>query len=264
MKKIEIYCITNKKVPFLEETFLKLGAVGNENFNERYIRCDYKDNIFDKEKYYSELTFQYWYWKNELKNTNVNWIGFCQRRRFWIKKKSTKEFINKENIKNYLLNEIPDEWNDYNAIVCEPISVSKLKKIKILKRGIKSFLKEPSILFSEKKRSLKLHFDMFHGYGNMDKAIDQMNDNDKKDFRNFMNNNSQYNPHIMFISTPEIANNWFESLFAWLFKCENVFKFDDLKDYDTQRLYAYLAERYLSFWFNKYSKVLPWPWVLIE
>ena len=129
---------------------------------------------------------------------------------------------------------------------------------------MKSFLKKPSILFNEKKRTLKLHFDMFHGYGNMDKAIDKMNDRDKNDFRNFMNNNYKYNPHIMFISTPEIANSWFESLFTWLFKCEDIFKFEDLKGYETERLYAYLSERYLSFWFNKYSKVLPWPWRLVE
>ena len=105
---------------------------------------------------------------------------------------------------------------------------------------------------------------MFHGHGNMDKAIDKMNDRDKNDFRNFMNNNNKYNPHIMFISTTEITNSWFESLFTWLFKCEDIFKFEDLKGYETERIYAYLSERYLSFWFNKYSKVLPWPWRLVE
>ena len=30
------------------------------------------------------------------------------------------------------------------------------------------------------------------------------------------------------------------------------FKFEDLKGYDTTRLYAYLAERYLSFGLKKY------------
>ena len=93
MENIDIYCVTNKKVPFLEDSFLKLGAVGNDNFNERYIKCDSKDNIFNKEKYYSELTFQYWYWKNELKNSSFKWIGFCQRRRFWIKKNSVGQVI---------------------------------------------------------------------------------------------------------------------------------------------------------------------------
>ena len=37
--------------------------------------------------------------------------------------------------------------------------------------------------------------------------------------------------------------------------------FDNLKGYDQTRLYAYLSERYLSFWFKKYSKYIEWPWV---
>ena len=68
----------------------------------------------------------------------------------------------------------------------------------------------------------------------------------------------------MFITKPQIMNRWFSVLFPWLFRCENVFGFKKLKGYDTQRLYAYLAERYLSFWFNKYTKTLSWPWALID
>ena len=30
-------------------------------------------------------------------------------------------------------------------------------------------------------------------------------------------------------------------------RCEGIFKLDDLHGYDTTRLFAYLAERYLSF-----------------
>ena len=34
-------------------------------------------------------------------------------------------------------------------------------------------------------------------------------------------------------------------------KCENVFGFNKLEGYETTRIYAYLAERYLSYWFKK-------------
>ena len=68
----------------------------------------------------------------------------------------------------------------------------------------------------------------------------------------------------MFIAKPKIADKWFGTLFPWLSRCESVFGFKNLSGYDTQRLYAYLAERYLSFWFNKYTKVLNWPWTLIN
>ena len=46
MKNLEIYCVTNKKLDFLEKTHLKLVGVGREKFSEDYIRCDTKDNIY--------------------------------------------------------------------------------------------------------------------------------------------------------------------------------------------------------------------------
>ena len=77
MQNLEIYCVTDKEVPFLEKTNYKLGAVGLGKFSSRYIKCDNKDNIFHKEKNYSELTFHYWFWKNELKKYKLNtWIGW--------------------------------------------------------------------------------------------------------------------------------------------------------------------------------------------
>ena len=53
-------------------------------------------------------------------------------------------------------------------------------------------------------------------------------------------------------------NDYFESIFPWLEKCEKVFGFD-LQGYSETRIYAFLAERYLSYWFSKYSKPLVWP-----
>ena len=90
IKKLDIYCVTDKDLNFLRELDYNLAAVGKGKFSERYIRCDQKDNIFYKEEYYSELTFHYWFWKNQLKkyinNDNI-WIGVCQKRRFWLQKK---------------------------------------------------------------------------------------------------------------------------------------------------------------------------------
>ena len=105
---------------------------------------------------------------------------------------------------------------------------------------------------------------MHHGYGNMDRAIDLLEDDDKEDFRNFVNESTHFNPHIMFISKPKIIHRWFAKLFQWLESCETIFGFEKLAGYDTQRLYAYLAERYLSYWFKKNYRVLSWPWLFFD
>jgi hypothetical protein len=68
----------------------------------------------------------------------------------------------------------------------------------------------------------------------------------------------------MFITKPEILKKWFSKLFNWLEKCEKVFGFENLEGYDTIRLYAYLAERYLSFWYRKYTNYKEHPWVFID
>ena len=105
---------------------------------------------------------------------------------------------------------------------------------------------------------------MHHGYGILDKAIDQLNKKDKSDFKNFVNRNSKFNPHLMFVSKKKYLDLWFKDLFKWLFKCEKIFGLKKLKGYDQQRLYAYLGERYLSFWFQKYTNYIEWDWTFFE
>jgi hypothetical protein len=91
-----------------------------------------------------------------------------------------------------------------------------------------------------------------------------LNDDDKLDFKKFVENNNKFNPHIMFIAKPKIIKLWFSTLFPWLEKCEKIFGFENLKGYDTTRIYAYLAERYQSFWFKKYTVYKENPWIFID
>ena len=105
---------------------------------------------------------------------------------------------------------------------------------------------------------------MHHGYGNMHKAIEMLDIEDREEFREFVDTKNYFNPHIMFIAKPYILDKWFTKLFFWLSRCEKEFGFGDLSGYETTRLYAYLAERYLSFWFKKHTRFLENPWVFVE
>tara|TARA_B100001057_G_scaffold299810_1_gene299943 strand:- start:1079 stop:1882 length:804 start_codon:yes stop_codon:yes gene_type:complete len=264
MTNLKTYCVSNLANSNLEKLDLTLVGVGENDFPKNYITCRKGDNIQQKEKYYSELTFHYWFWKNELKNMSDDiWIGFCQKRRFWIKDNHSK-IDNINDLKKNILRSIPNEWNTYDAFVCDPIQVSPAKKIKLIKRGWKNWIKDPSILFNQNKHNIKLQFDMFHGYGNLYKAIDLMKSDQKDKFKKYVNTNTKFNPNIMVISKKPILNKWFNELFDWLFKCEKIFGFDNLRGYDTGRLYAYLSERYLSFWFNEFCKVKSCPWVFFD
>ncbi len=261
---LKIFCVTNKPIPLLEKTNLIMAGVGTNEFSSKYIKSLDKENIFHKEKYYSELTFHYWYWKNLLAKEDSEWVGFCQKRRFWIKQDSRDELINFKNIEKHILKKPDNDWENYNSIICESTNVSGAKKIKLIKRGWRNIIRDPNILFNKKKETIKVHFDLHHGFGNLDKAIQVMDLKDRADFKNFVNDNCYYNPHIMFISKKNIMDNWFKDLFNWLKNCEDIFGFKNLHGYDTGRLYAYLAERYLSFWFRKYTKFKEHPWTFVD
>ena len=263
MNKLNIFCVTNIAYDYLNNLNLKLAGVGKKKFPNNYIVCNKGNNIQKKERNYSELTFHYWFWKNRLDRYSVNeWIGFCQKRRFWIKSKIRIKSI-KDLEKNILKNP-PKKWEKYDSIICKAISVSNPKKMKIIKRGWKNLVKDPDIIFNKKKHSIKLHFDMHHGYGVLDEAIKLLNKEDRSEFDDFVSKRDKFNPNIMFVAKKKILSMWFNDLFKWLFKCEKVFGLKNLKGYDQQRLYAYLAERYLSFWFKKYTNSLEWHWTFFE
>ena len=150
MNKLNIFCVTNIAYDYLNNLNLKLAGVGKKKFPNNYIVCNKGNNIQKKERNYSELTFHYWFWKNRLDRYSANeWIGFCQKRRFWIKSKIRIKSI--KDLEKNILKYPPKKWEKYDSIICKAISVSNPKKMKIIKRGWKNLVKDPDIIFNKKK-----------------------------------------------------------------------------------------------------------------
>ena len=63
----------------------------------------------------------------------------------------------------------------------------------------------------------------------------------------------------MFICKKDLLKRYYETIFTWLEKCEKVFGFNNLKGYGLKRIYGFLAERFLSYWFTKHYKVKELP-----
>ena len=257
MQNLKMFCICIHDE--LLEKVKKLNYIpvglGNTKFNQEWIRDNSGDNISEKNKYYGEHTFHYWFWKNRIKEINDdNWIGFCAYRRFWSNNKNNES----QKFSKIVLNNVPKIWENYDVILGDKIFVDNIKWTKILKYGKISLIRNPYAIF-KKNRNIKFHFEMFHGNGVLDKAIDVLNTNDREDFRDFVNSNNSYNQGNMFIcKSKKLMNEYYESIFSWLGECEKIFGFK-LDGYGKIRIYGFLAERFLPFWFNKYSKYLEWP-----
>ena len=263
MNNATIYChsLHNKMLKEIQNVKYVPVGLGSGKFSKEWLRDDTLENISYKNKYYAEYTFYYWFWKNILPEVQDNhWIGFCSYRELWgNKKKITKE----SKFEDVVLTKIPDEWEKFDTVVGEPIFMNNLKFSKLIKHGLWSLARNPSALIKS-KRNLRFHFDMWHGNGNLDKAIDCLDNRDRDDFKNYTRQNVSFSRGNMFVCrSKKIMNDYFSSIFPWLLRCEKIFGFD-LEGYGKTRMYAFLAERYLSYWFRKYTKPLQWPVIFFD
>lgn len=259
MSKLDIYCMS-----LYDSTYEIIKDIGyipvglkNTNFSKDWLRDNTLKNISKKNPYYGEYTFYYWYWKNllNLKDKNNKWVGFCSYREYW----GNKNQIKSSNLKDLVLREPHEEWNEFDTIIGEPIFVGDTKLIKMLKYGKFALLRNPKSIFSKKGKTIRWQFDMFHGAGNLDKAIELLPDKDRDDFRHFTRNENSFSRGNMFITkSPKIMNDYFTEVFEWLNSCEKIFGFD-LEGYGKIRIYGFLAERFLSFWFSKNYRVKELP-----
>ena len=256
MSKTIIFCLTLN--PDHENLIKKLSYVpvglGNKKFTSDCFSDKTGINISNKNPYYGEYTFHYWIWKNYINKINEEWVGFCQYRKFFSKNINPKDVKDFEALNSTTIKEIENNNERFDCILGNKFSVENYKLSKILKNHLLSFLLRPKLFFSKKKRNLKFHFDLFHGKGNLDLAIDLLDEKNKNNFSEFMNNETSFNPHNMFICKKEILNDYYNVVFPWLEKCEKIFGFNRSHNYGLKRIYGFLAERFLSYWFTQHHK----------
>ena len=259
MNNLKIFCLCIHDE--LLEKVKKLNyipvALGRNSYQDGWLRDNIGKNISHKNKYYGEYSFHYWLWQNKMDTfNNKDWIGFCAYRRFWLNENHTSN----SNLlfRDKILREVPEIWNNYDVILADKVYMDNIKLIKIFKYGKLALINNPKSIF-KKNRNIKFHFDMFHGIGVLDKAINLLNINDREDFREYVNNNNAFNPANLFICrSKSLMSTYYQTIFEWFNNCEKIFGFD-LKGYGQMRIYGFLAERFLPFWFNKYAKCLDWP-----
>ena len=220
-KNVNVYVLTHKEV---KESFDKslykplLNGSCNLNQDYGYIRDDTGNNISNLNKYYAELTGEYWAWKNS--KTDI--IGFCHYRRWFIKnikwQKLTKE-------------DILRDLEVYDII---------LPKKRLRTTNLWDFIKKDN--------------EMDYGANYDDYLI--LKDIIKKDFNEYydafievMNGNSCF-LYNMFICNKKLADDYFNWVFDVLNRLRNKIDFSKYPQ-DNKRVLGFICEQLLCVYVEK-------------
>ncbi len=112
--------------------------------------------------------------------------------------------------------------------------------------------------------TLEDQFRVFHGSFYLDTAINLLPKKYRKDFEIFMGGHLLY-PYNMFIcKNHKVLFKFYEEIFPWLFACEKKFKNTNLVGYNKVRIYGFLAERFMPFWFMKNYRTTTCPITFFE
>jgi len=261
---MKIFCISIFDKDYKQYKKLNLVPVGlgNTNFSNTWLTDKDGKNISQKNLFFGEYTFHYYLWKNKkIKLKSYNWIGFCSYRRFWTYKEGLR-IQSFNNLKNIILKKPQNSWKNFDVILGKPLKFNKIKNIKLIKQNIFEVLKKPSMLFQ--KNSLEDQFRVFHGSFYLDSAIELLPKKYRKDFKTFMDGHLLY-PYNMFICrNNKILFKFYEEIFPWLFACEKKFRNTNLIGYNKVRIYGFLAERFMPFWFMKNYRTTTCPITFFE
>ena len=101
---------------------------------------------------------------------------------------------------------------------------------------------------------------MYHGYGNLDKAIEFLDINDREILEILLIRRYPLTRSICFFVNLATTYSIITIVF-YLIGQKNAKRvwLDESKDYGQIRIYAFLAERFLSYWFKKNSNFNLWP-----
>jgi len=265
--KLIIFCTSHKTINYLDKFYPSIQMIGcGNNFNipSKWHNSNKKINISEKFLSYADLTAHYYIWKNLLdKYKPDTWVGFSQYRRLWIKNKITNN-LELNFLDKIILKDIDKSWNTYDAII-PPAFFFRKKKKEIVKNILLFPIKRDVGLFKYKTTVLDQFAQSLGPYGKdlIFEIIQYLPTSESYGFLEFLKKRTHLSAHGMYISKVKIINQYSNLIFEWFLRCENIInKNNNLPLIKNSRIFQYINERFLDYWFSKYYKVLRWPMIM--
>ena len=200
---------------------------------------DTGDNISDKNFKYSELTVQYWAWKN----ADLDYYGFCHYRRYFNFDASSRQKPDKYANINHKY--IDDEV--LNKIICEPDKIiSKMN-------GCPIALTAPIDVWNIGASNIYVNYmaTTILSIGDLDILLDvihELSPEYDEVAKKYMKAHLLYSCN-MFLMRKDLFFRYCEWLFPVLFECEKRIDFTNY-DIEKMRVIGHLGERCLGIFYN--------------
>ncbi|WP_296889295.1 DUF4422 domain-containing protein [uncultured Methanobrevibacter sp.] len=219
-QNIKMYILTHKKFDesYDEQIYLPLlcgSKLLDEDFG--YVTDQTGDNISELNPFFSELTGQYWVWKN----TNQDIVGFCHYRRFFSKNLLFNKKLDKKEIEKTL--------HKYDIILPSPYNF------------VRTTQKQHFLTWLKNKFPIEKFLDITGD------IIKTETPEYYDAYKNALDDTFFYHKN-MFVCNQEIANDYFN----WCFKIlNNLCKKTQMVDNNEYRVLGYIGEILLDVYVKK-------------
>lgn len=244
---ILIYVISHKAITLEISAPCTPIYVGQVGKGSKELNDSTGMSIAEKNPFYSELTAQYWVWKNALPHaTPDSFIGFCHYRRFFTFDTNINKIseLNEAEIRRNLQEKLQEP---NGVILANPI------RFPVRQHWLSYSRKLQRIKFPWQSLSLLEQYEKEHNKDDLITAANLLPNKFKYDFLEFLTTNKEFSPFNMYIARPKILNAYFEILFPWLECIEKTIDLKSLPTYQA-RMLGFIAERFSSFYFTKHHK----------
>ncbi len=217
--KTEIYVLTyDKKIKQKYDSKIYQPIVcGADSVKDthNYLCDNTDDNISSLNEYYTELTGEYWAWKN----SDADILGFCHYRRWYVKNLKLDKIDE---------NDILADLKNHDIILPHHLKFNKT---------IYEFQKEVNLRHPD--------YDVeYEDYVQIESILEKYSPDYLEAYREVMYGDRLYFNN-MFICKRELANEYFEWLFYVLEKIMNEFELEKYESRD-KRIVGFISERLLT------------------
>lgn len=239
-----IYVISHREINWALPEGLIPIYVGKDA--DRYVGLNDRsgDSIWTRNETFSELTAQYWIWKNHLANlVGQDRVGFCHYRRYFTPNSRVRS-VDVLAKTSYSADSICSRIRGNGSLLARGVYFRREQRGRVLPKPLECRIAP------HRYYSLREQYGVHHNVSDLDVAISILPDCIRDDFTQHLET-YELSPYNMYCTSVGNFGKFFGVLFPWLFEVEDALSVMGRGTYQS-RVFGFLAERFASCYFRKH------------